>query len=116
MEQGWYVQDKIIEVLDAKSRGLAWTLWTWGAVKGLRGRVSGLISGSIPDINKAGVQQGRRMRKSIGRFACRKERLVTPSGQSLSFPHANLPSPRLSCRHSWEGAGDLADSALHPSE
>lgn len=49
MGQGWYVQDKIMEVLDDKSRGLAWTLWTRGSMEGLRGRVSDLISGSIPD-------------------------------------------------------------------
>lgn len=44
--------------------GLAWTCGHGEPLRGLRGRVSSLISGSILDIQgKAGVQQGRGMSK-----------------------------------------------------
>lgn len=72
-------------------RGLAWTLWTWGAMEGLRGRVSSLISGSTPDTqDKAGVQQQRRMRKSVGRFACGKDKDWPEGATSLSKSKAKL--------------------------
>ena len=37
-QSGWsgVGRDKIMEVLDAKARALAWTLWTRGAMEGLK--------------------------------------------------------------------------------